>query len=255
MVCATPLPRSDGLGTVLCVLQVITFRRPVVAAVAVTVAWLAVQGMLLATLPALTPEALPDLGAIVINLGALMVPLTVILAAGWSQEAGLSSARPDRNWLVLLPLFFVAVSFAVPGLGGSATAVLSSALLFAVLGINEELLSRGLVQHLLGPLGATRSVSGVAVLFGLQHATNAWFFGQPPLETIAQVVSATAFGAAYAAARRRLTTIWPLAFLHGLDNFCQTRSPGDAPRWWHLLVALLLTTYAVALVRRERRPA
>ena len=96
---------------------------------------------------------------------------------------------------------------------------------------------------------------GVAVLLGLQHATNALFFGQAALETVAQVVSATAFGAAYAAARRRVRTIWPLAALHGLQDFLDVRSPGDAPRWWYLLVALLLSAYAVVLVRREPQPA
>lgn len=73
---------SMGFSTVPCVFRVMTARRPVVAAVSVTVGWLAVQGVLLAVLPRLTPGALPDLGAIVINLGALMVPLTVILSAG-----------------------------------------------------------------------------------------------------------------------------------------------------------------------------
>jgi hypothetical protein len=75
-------------------------------------------------------------------------------------------------------------------------------------------------------------------LFGLQHAGTGIFFGHSPYDTVAMMVSSTASGAAYAAVMLRIGTIWPLAFLHGLENFCNTRSPGDAPWWWYLSQAI-----------------
>ena len=48
----------------------------------------------------------------------------------------------------------------------------------------------------------------------------------------------------------RIGTIWPLAFLHGLENFCNTRSPGDAPWWWYLSQAIFFVLYAAWLLRR-----
>jgi hypothetical protein len=52
--------------------------------------------------------------------------------------------------------------------------------------------------------------------------------------------------------RLRIGTIWPLAFLHGLENFCNTRSPGDAPWWWYLSEAIFFVLYAAWLLRRSR---
>ena len=69
----------------------------------------------------------------------------------------------------------------------------------------------------------------MALLFGIQHVGDGIFFGQSLYDTAALMISATSFGAAYAAVRPQIGTIWPLAFLYGLENFCNTRSPGDAP--------------------------
>ncbi len=32
--------------------------------------------------------------------------------------------------------------------------------------------------------------------------------------------------------------VWPLALLHGLGDWMQVNSPGAAPLWWQVLVAL-----------------
>jgi hypothetical protein len=92
----------------------------------------------------------------------------------------------------------------------------------------------------------------VALLFGFQHVGTGIFFGHSLYDTGAMVISATSFGAAYAAVRLRIGTIWPLAFLHGLGNFCNTRSPGDAPWWWYLSVAIFYSLYATWLLRLHR---
>ena len=88
----------------------------------------------------------------------------------------------------------------------------------------------------------------VALLFGFQHVGTGFFFGHSLYDTGTTVFSATSFGAAYAAVRLRVGTVWPLAFLHGLENFCNTRSPGDAPWWWYLSEAIFYVLYATWLL-------
>ena len=101
-------------------------------------------------------------------------------------SGGLALLRQNRSWRTLLPLLFFALSFAGGGLSGSPAQFLGSAILFLALGLNEELLYRGVIQHATSTLGAVRSVAWVALFFGLQHAGTGIFFGHalyatPPL--------------------------------------------------------------------------
>ena len=226
--------------------------RPVAFAIALIIAWWAVTLLLATVLPRLSPPWLPDLRSTLVNLGALLVPLGVVFAFGWWRQAGLALHRPGRSWWTLVPLLFFALSFAAGGLSGSAAPLFGSAVLFLALGLNEELLFRGVIQHALGTLVAVRSVVWVGLLFGLQHAFTAIFFGASLYEAGSMVISSSASGAAYAAVRLRIGTIWPLAFLHGLENFCNTRSPGDAPWWWYLSEAIFFVVYAAWLLRRSQ---
>jgi membrane protease YdiL (CAAX protease family) len=226
--------------------------RPLAFSVALIIAWWAVTLLLATVLPRLSPSWFPDLRSTLVNLGALLVPLGVVAGFGWWRQAGLALHRPDRSWWTLVPLLFFALSFAAGGLSGSAAVFFGSAVLFFALGLNEELLFRGVIQHALGTLGAVRSVVWVGLLFGLQHAFTAIFFGASLYEAGSMVISSSASGAAYAAVRLRIGTIWPLAFLHGLENFCNTRSPGDAPWWWYLSEAVFFVVYAAWLLRRSR---
>jgi CAAX protease family protein len=193
--------------------------RPVAFGIALIIVWWAVTLLLATALPRLSPAWFPDLRSTLAVVGAL----------GWWRQAGLALPRPNRSWLTLLPLLFFALSFASGGLSGSAAQLLSSAILFLALGLNEELLYRGVIQHATNTLGAVRSVVWVALLFGLQHAGTGIFFGHSLYDTGTMMISSTASGAAYAVVMLRIGTIWPLAFLHALENFCNTRSPGDAP--------------------------
>jgi uncharacterized protein len=226
--------------------------RPVAFGIALIVIWWAVMLLLASALPRLSPAWFPDLSMTLVNIGALLVPLAVVAALGWWRQAGLALSRPDRSWWTLLPLLAFALSFAAGGLSGSPAQVFSSAILFLALGLNEELLYRGVIQHATNSLGALRSMVWVAVLFGFQHVGTGIFFGHSLYDTGAMVTFATSFGAAYAAVRLRIGTIWPLAFLHGLENFCNTRSPGDAPWWWYLSVAIFYVLYATWLLRLNR---
>lgn len=53
-------------------------------------------------------------------------------------------------------------------------------------------------------------------LFGLGHVLSAVAFDRPVDDTVARVISATAFGAGFAALRLHTVSVWPLVLLHGL---------------------------------------
>jgi hypothetical protein len=131
----------------------------------------------------------------------------------------------------------VVLSYGVPGIVGSPRVLLSSATLFLAVGVSEELLSRGVVQEVLAPLSPRARVVWVGVLFGLGHVLSAVAFGRAVDDTVAQVVSTTAFGAGFAALRLHTGVLWPLVLLHGLDDWVQVNSPGVAvgyatAAWW-----------------------
>ncbi len=230
----------------------LALSRPVAFGIVLTVIWWAILLLFASGLPQFSPSWFPDLRSTLVNLAALLLPLAVVAAFGWWRQAGLALPRPEQSWWTLLPLLTVALSFAAGGLSGSAAQFFSSAILFLALGLNEELLYRGVIQHATNTLGAVRSVVWVALLFGFQHAGTGIFFGHSLYDTGTTMFSSSASGAAYAAVRLRIGTIWPLAFLHGLENFCNTRSTEEAPWWWYLSEAVFFVLYAAWLVRRSR---
>ena len=147
----------------------VAIGRPVAFGIALIIVWWAITLLLATALPRSSPW-LPDLGSKLVNLGALLVPLAIVVAFDWWRQAGLALPRPNQSWWTLLPLVFFALSFTAGGLSGSPAQFFGSAVLFLALGLNEELLFRGVIQHATTALGVVRSVVWVALLFGLQHA-------------------------------------------------------------------------------------
>jgi hypothetical protein len=203
--------------------------RPILSAVLLTLAWHVVLFALAEALAPLQPHWFPDLGYTLVNLGAAAVPIGLILWLGWTRSAGLVWRRPDRSWWLLAPLVLEAVSYSVDGVVGTARELLSAAVLYTVLGISEESLSRGLVQRVLAVLGPVRAAVGVALLFGAGHTLSGIWFSHPMGDTIFITINAAAFGFACAALRWHLRTIWPLVVVHALGDFLQILSPGNLP--------------------------
>ena len=167
---------------------------------------------------------------------AALVPVAVLVRTR-SRTPWLRRVLPRRPWL-LLPVLPVCGSYPVPGMGGGSDVLLPTAVFMLAVALSEELLSRGVVQDVLAPLGPRRQVLWVGLLFGQGHALSAAVFGRPLDDTLAQVVSAAALGAGFAALRSHVGTIWPLVVLHALSNWCQAVSPGAAPWPWQLAVAV-----------------
>ncbi|MCX5064177.1 CPBP family glutamic-type intramembrane protease [Streptomyces sp. NBC_00452] len=120
--------------------------------------------------------------------GVILPPL----APSWFPDATTLGLR--RRWSLALPMLLITGSYALAGLDGNTTAVVSSLVSLLWVGLNEEVHSRGLVQRALTPLGPLRTAIGVGVLFGAGHLQNYLFFGAPLDDTLWQMLSAGLFG-------------------------------------------------------------
>ena len=229
--------------------------RPILSAVLLTLAWYVVLFALAEALASWDPHWFPDLGYTLINLGAALVPIGLIVWLGWARSAGLIWRRPDRSWWLLAPLVLEAVSYSLDGVVGSARELLSAAVLYTALGISEETLSRGLVQRVLTVLGPVRAAVGVALLFGAGHTLSGLWFAKALEDTIFLTINAGAFGFVCAALRWHLRTIWPLVGVHALGDFLQILSPGNLPFGVRVAYLFSFIGYGWWLLRRLPKDA
>ncbi|GAA4487421.1 hypothetical protein GCM10023191_015230 [Actinoallomurus oryzae] len=121
-------------------------------------------------------------------------------------------------------------------------------------GLNEELLSRGVVLTALRGLGPYACACWVAVLFGLQHLINLWW-GQPLDDTLVQIVDAGAFGFVLASLRLRGVSLWWLVPTHAFVDYVSIMSPGAPPGWQQVAVVLAEVGYGVWNLSRLSRTA
>jgi hypothetical protein len=201
-------------------------------------------------LPPMAPSWFPALGATVVNVVCAAGVWFVLWRWGWLRASGVAAPGRVRRWWLVTPMVLIACSYAVAGVEGGATVLVSSLISLLWVGINEETYSRGLVQQTLTPLGPMRAAVGVAVLFGVGHVQNYLFFGAPLGDTLWQMLSAGFFGFACAGLRYAIGSVWPMVLVHGLDDFFQIRSPGSAPDWWQVSVYVLNAGYGLWLLRR-----
>ncbi|MBO4253165.1 CPBP family intramembrane metalloprotease [Streptomyces griseorubiginosus] len=226
-------------------------RHPVCGAVELTLAWHVVLVLFAKViLPPLAPSWFPGLGATVVNAVGFAGAWLVLWRWGWLRTSGVATLGRGRRWWLAVPMLLVAGSYAIVGLDGSRTVLVSSLVSLLWVGVNEEVTSRGLVQQVLVPLGALRAAIGVGFLFGVGHVQNFLFFGAPLNDTLWQMLSAGLFGFACAGLRLAIGSVWPMVVVHGLDDFFQIRSPGAAPDWWQVCVYVFHVLFGVWLVRR-----
>ena len=227
--------------------------RPLTLAAALTLLWHAVLFTGAEHVPS---QDAPHLGATLITLCTLPVSVLAALAMRDRRSTGFAPIRTvESGFWITMPLFLVSAVYVVPGIEGGGAALARLAVYCLVVGITEESLSRGVVQHVLAPLGRLRAAVWVGVLFGLGHALSGLWFGRDLGDTLFQVLSTAAFGFGYAAVRFHLATIWPLAAAHALYNFAQYASPGAAPWQVQLGVAAGFVCYGAWLLRRLDRRA
>lgn len=99
--------------------------------------------------------------------GVILPPL----APSWFPDATTLGLR--RRWSLVLPMLLITGSYALAGLDGNTTAVVSSLVSLLWVGLNEEVHSRGLVQRALTPSArcARRSASASSSVPGTCRTT------------------------------------------------------------------------------------
>lgn len=194
---------QQWLGTMLTFFQ----RRPITSAVGILLADVIVVTLInLATktwLPTIQP---PDFLALCIVTVIIAVIVTLM---GWWRRIGFN--RP-AHWREIHLLWLPALlALVVPFLNGSSSMGLSTTaylvLAYALVGLREEALYRGIILRVLRPIGPARSVLITSVLFGSAHLANLLVRSNPVL-VFAQVIGAFCFGVAMGALRLRTNTIW-----------------------------------------------
>lgn len=228
--------------------------RLLVLALALTLAWHAVIFAGSDTYPALSPSWFPDAGATLVNVTALAVTLLAAARFGLVAAGALALRRPDHTWWLGAPLLAEGLVYAVPGLAGSATTLLSGAVLALSIGAAEEALSRGVVQGVLTPLGRRRAAAWVAVLFAGGHVLSGLWFDRAWGDTAFVVLSAGCYGYCLAALRWHVGTIWPLAALHALSDFTMLNSPQSLPFGLRVAILAALVGYGRLLLAMDPRP-
>jgi hypothetical protein len=77
-------------------------------------------------LPPLAPFLFLDLGATVVNAVCFAAVWVVLWRRGWLRVSGVAVPGPLRRWWLTLPTLAVACSYAVAGLEGRTTVLVSS---------------------------------------------------------------------------------------------------------------------------------
>jgi hypothetical protein len=219
-------------------------EHPVLGVLEITVLWHAVLIGTAEGLPPLAPDWYPDLGAAVVNLVCAAVVLFLLRA--WHLQGDVTGR--GRRWYLALPLLAIALSYAIPGIDG---ALVGSAVTLALVGVNEELYSRGLSLEIARPLGDRTAAVLTATTFGLGHLQNYLVFGGALDDTLVQVVMAGVYGFCLAGARLRMNTVWPLVLVHAIDDWTQINSPGRAPDWWQVTTLVFFVAYGLLLTRKR----
>ena len=209
-------PTGDGPPR-LAALVALFARRPVAAVVAIWLVDVLLQSGFNLAAHAWTPAGLD--ADFVALCAATLVVVAAMTALGWWRVSGFNRPAAWRDLRVLaLPAVVIIV---LPFLGGikavdAGTAVFWT-VAYALVGLHEEALHRGIMLHILRPSGAVRAVVLGGLLFGASHIANLLVRSSPAV-VFSQMIGAACFGIAFGALRLRTNTIWPLLVLHMLSD-------------------------------------
>jgi hypothetical protein len=231
-------------------------RHPWWSAIAVAVGWRLAVFAAAFGLPPLAVAAFPDLGALVVNLFAALVPLAVIARLGWWHQPWLVTVRP-RRWWPMAPLVLLYLARLIFGWDLDLWSSLTTGVFVVVAAASEELYSRGVIQELLRAVRPLWRATAVGVLFGFGHVLSGVVFGREWEYLSFQVPHAVVQGFVLAALRMQIVSIWPLVLLHAASNLLVLAAPpGSVPNWWEALQLFVMLATGLLLIRRtEHNPA
>ncbi|SEQ21742.1 Membrane protease YdiL, CAAX protease family [Loktanella sp. DSM 29012] len=169
----------------------------------------------------------PDLTTSLFQAISALIVVLVVALFGWTRATGLIAA-PDWAgvrlwlWIMIVPaslyVTLVAAVIVYPLPDQVGTTILAAILFALFIGLSEELMFRGLLMHgLRHRLSPGWALIVCSVLFGFYHGANA-LYGQDVIQTVLQIVFATAFGALLGAVTLQAVNLWPAIILHALWN-------------------------------------
>lgn len=225
---------------------------------------LALELLLLALLGAARVFA-PQLPLEALDLPLMLVqtalPLIVIAARGWWSDVGFTRPRDWQNLSVLL--FPLALYLVVPlvfrsGDWPAGPALIAIAVVALLVGLQEEMVFRGLIVGAFLPSGVLRAAMWSAFWFGVIHF-NSLLVGRDPMFVLSQVVASMLGGFGIAALRIRTNSIVPLIFLHAFNDWLQFAFLGGmqaetVPTYFLLLkvgFSLIIGLYGAYLLRDQ----
>lgn len=196
-----------------------------------------------------------DLPVLLLNA---VVAATLLSRLGWWRAAGFNAPRAWRNLhLLIVPAALLLgptllLQPQLPPLERVAVLVVITLLI----GFQEEAIFRGVLLRALAPRGIIQAVLISAFLFGVIHA-NSLLVGRAPLFVVAQIVASFLGAIGLAALWYRLNTIWPLVFLHALNDFLQFTATGGLEAqqiatylpYLKIGIASLIALYGLYLLR------
>lgn len=190
------------------VVAVVAGQLAVIHGLRPLVRWLAPQ---VGTLPAAS-----------VTVGALSAyGLALVAGLGRWRQTGFSPPSAWQGAIAMAPLGLY-TAFGVLGLAAGPrvthpTAAAWTVVYVTLIGLNEEVLYRGVVQDVLSGRGVLVGVVGSGIAFGLVHLNNA-LHGADPAFVALQVVAAAGTGVFFAAVRERTGTLLPLVYAHAMTD-------------------------------------
>jgi len=205
------------LGTAMRARPVVSVLVLQIILAALTVGGALLLGVLVPSLPGYSTTEVSQSLVLVLVLAALALVLVAVLR--WWRPVGYTPASQWRDlrlyWLpVLLLAAPLVAGVRLPEAGGTVAMLLVA---YSATAVFEETIWRGVMLHVLRPLGVWPAVLGSSVLFGLGHLSNSALRGFSAL-ILLQAFGAAVQGIGLAALRLRTNTIWPLIAIHALHD-------------------------------------
>jgi hypothetical protein len=210
--------------------------------------------------------------AIVGRVSICIFVISMLTLLGWWGAVGFVRPKSWRILLPYLPLFLLVIVSKISEINSlgihvsDLNFILVGLFIYVAGGFMEEAVFRGLVLRTLLPLGLVRAAIFSSMIFAVVHLLNL-LAGANLAGTILQVVVAFLMGLAFIAPLAVTRNIWPLVFIHALNNFggylavggiLDTAATSQSPSLGQvvnvLIIPLLLAIYSLwLLVHTERR--
>lgn len=167
-------------------------------------------------------------------LGLVTNVVLVVVAAAvmtrrrlWHSSGMLTLWRSRLAALALIPLLAEALSWLVPGgFENRAPGAWLWAVTLLLVGLNEEMFSRGIVLDRLGrSYRPVPAVLWTAALFGLQHLSALALTDRGVGDVLGNVALSAIYGLALASFQLSFRWLWPLVLIHGLADWTTILAP------------------------------